>query len=249
MSKLSVLIVINNEEKQIKECIDSVNFADEIVVILDKCSDNSEKIVKKYTSKLYKGSWNIEGERRNYGIKKCKGPWILEVDADERVSIELQKEIIKTINLSSADWHQIQVKNYLGKRIIKNGWGAYFGKSAYAGLFRNKIKKWGNQRVHPKIKLFGKQGKTLENKLDHFYCKNISDLFNKLNSYSNSRAIDLKNSNHNETLIRNIRRLFSRFWKCFYLRKGYKEKRIGFTIAIVAAIYPLLSFLKYRKSK
>ena len=58
-----------------------------------------------------------------------------------------------------------------------------------------------------------------------------------------------KNSNHNETLLRNIRRLFSRFWKCFFLRKGYKEKRIGFTIALVAAIYPLLSFLKYRKLK
>ena len=111
------------------------------------------------------------------------------------------------------------------------------------------MKKWGNQRVHPKIDLFGVQGNTLVNKLDHFYCKNIADLFVKLNSYSNSRAVDLENSNHNETLLRNIRRLISRFWKCFFLRKGYKEKRIGFTIALVAAIYPLLSFLKYRKSK
>ena len=249
MSLLSVLIVINNEEKQIEACLETVNFANEIVVILDKCNDNSEKIAKKYTSKLYKGNWNIEGDRRNYGIKKCKGPWVLEIDADERVSMELKKEIIETITRSSADWHQIQVKNYLGKRVVKYGWGAYFGKSAYAGLFKNKMKKWGNQRVHPKIDLFGVQGNTLVNKLDHFYCKNIADLFVKLNSYSNSRAIDLEKSNHNETLLRNIRRLFSRFWKCFFLRKGYKEKRIGFTIALVAAIYPLLSFLKYRKLK
>ena len=206
--KISALVIAHNEENKLASCLKKLVYADELVVVLDKTNDKSDIIAKKFGAKVYKGSWNIEGERRNYGIKKCKGPWILEVDADERVSIELQKEIIKTINLSSADWHQIQVKNYLGKRIIKNGWGAYFGKSAYAGLFRNKIKKWGNQRVHPKIKLFGKQGKTLENKLDHFYCKNISDLFNKLNSYSNSRAIDLKNSNHNETLIRNIRRLF-----------------------------------------
>ena len=249
MSLLSVLIVINNEEKQIEACLETVAFANEIVVILDKCNDNSEKIAKKYTSKLYKGNWNIEGDRRNYGIKKCKGPWVLEIDADERVSMELKKEIIETITRSSADWHQIQVKNYLGERIVKYGWGAYFGKSAYSGLFKNKMKKWGNQRVHPKIDLFGVQGNTLVNKLDHFYCKNIADLFVKLNSYSNSRAVDLKNSNHNETLLRNIRRLFSRFWKCFFLRKGYKEKRIGFTIALVAAIYPLLSFLKYRKLK
>ena len=50
----------------------------------------------------------------------------------------------------------------------------------------------------------------------------------KLNSYSNAKAIDLRNTNQNETLNRNIRRIFSRFWKCFFLRKGYKEKEIGF---------------------
>ena len=109
------------------------------------------------------------------------------------------------------------------------------------------MKIWGKQRVHPKIKMLGNQGRTLENKLDHYYCKNIYDLFKKLNSYSNAKAIDLRNTNQNETLNRNIRRIFSRFWKCFFLRKGYKEKEIGFTIALVAAIYPLLSFLKYKK--
>ncbi len=247
MIELSVLIVIRNEERQIEECLKTISFADEIVVILDKCNDGSEKIVKKYTSSFYKGDWNIEGDRRNFGINKCKGKWILEIDADERVSKKLKKEIKKIIQISSFDWHQIQVKNYLGKKIINYGWGAYFGKSAYAGLFKNKMKIWGKQRVHPKIKMLGNQGRTLENKLDHYYCKNIYDLFKKLNSYSNAKAIDLRNTNQNETLNRNIRRIFSRFWKCFFLRKGYKEKEIGFTIALVAAIYPLLSFLKYKK--
>ena len=68
MTTLSVLIVIKNEEKQIEECLSSVNFADEIIVILDKCTDNSERIVKRFTKNIYIGNWNLEGERRNFGL-------------------------------------------------------------------------------------------------------------------------------------------------------------------------------------
>ncbi len=246
MNKLSVLIIVNNEEKQLESCLKTINFADEIIVILDKCNDNSSKIAKKYTKKIFSGRWNIEGDRRNFGLKKCKNQWILEVDADERVSIKLKNEILKTVKESRYDWHLIKVKNFLGKEVINYGWGAYFGKSSYAGLFRNNIKKWGRQRVHPKILMNGKKGPDLKNQLDHFYCKSISDLISKLDSYSTARAMDLKESKNRESLLINIRRLFSRFWKCFVLRKGYKEKKVGFIIALVASLYPLISYLKYK---
>ena len=246
MTTLSVLIVIKNEQKQIEECLKSVNFAHEIIVILDKCTDNSEKIVRKYTKKIFKGDWELEGERRNFGLSKCSKSWILEIDADERVTDALEHEIKQVIKFSKNDWHKIKVNNYLGNNIVNNGWGAYFGKSAYSGLFRKNKKIWIEQRVHPEIKLFGREGKTLKNKIDHFYCKNIHDLFVKLDSYSTARALDLSNTKNRETLIKNIKRIFSRFWKCFFLRKGYKEKEVGFTIAIVAAIYPLISYLKYK---
>ena len=247
MKRLSVLIVINNEEKQIEECLKSVKFADEIVVILDRCTDNSEKIVKKYTRKFFCGKWNIEGKRRNFGISKCSEEWILEIDADERVPKKLSKEILETINSSDSDWHTIPVKNFLGKKEIVYGWGAYFGKSSYSGLFKTNKKVWGNQRVHPKIKLVGKEGKKLKNKLHHFYCKSVFDLFVKLDSYSSAKALDLVNYKKSESLNKNVRRIFSRFWKCFFLRKGYKEKHIGFLIALVASLYPIFSYLKYKE--
>ncbi len=249
MKKLSVLIVIHNEESQIEDCLKTVKFADEIIVILDNCTDNSIKIVKKYTKTYYSGNWKIEGERRNFGISKCTKDWILEIDADERIPIKLKNEINKIIQTSQCDWHKIQVNNYLGTKLINYGWGAYFGKSAYAGLFRKNKKFWGNQRVHPKIDLYGVEGKILTNKLTHFYCKNTSDLFLKLDNYSSARANDLKFSKSNESLSRNIRRIFSRFWKCYFLRKGYKEKEVGFLIAIVAALYPILSYLKYKEKR
>ncbi len=245
MNNLSVLIIIKNEEIQIESCLKSVNFADEIIVILDKCTDGSERIVRRFTKKYFSGNWNLEGERRNFGINKCTKKWILEIDADERVSDDLKAEIISVIKSSKSDWHKIKVNNYLGKEIINYGWGAYFGKSAYAGLFRNGMKIWGNQRVHPKIILSGSEGSTLQKKLDHYYCKNISDLFVKLDSYSSAKALDLQSSGQRETLIKNVKRIFSRFWKSFFLRKGYREKEVGFVIALVASIYPLISYLKY----
>ena len=127
MTKLSVLIVIKNEEKQIEECLKTIKFADEIIVILDKCTDNSEKIVKRYTKKIFSGNWKLEGERRNFGLDKCSKSWILEIDADERVPNALRKEIKQIIKYSKKDWHKIN-NNYIGNNIIKNGWGAYFWK-------------------------------------------------------------------------------------------------------------------------
>ena len=73
MIELSVLIVIRNEERQIEECLKTISFADEIVVILDKCNDGSEKIVKKYTSNFYKGDWNIEGDKKKFWYKQMQG--------------------------------------------------------------------------------------------------------------------------------------------------------------------------------
>ena len=71
-------------------------------------------------------------------------------------------------------------------------------------------------------------------------------MFQKLDSYSSARAQDLYDSESNETILKNIRRIFSRFWKCFILRKGYKEKQMGLMIGFMASLYPLLSFIKFR---
>ena len=72
--------------------------------------------------------------------------------------------------------------------------------------------------------MLGNKGSRLKNKIDHYYCKSIFDLFNKLDSYSEARAKDLESNKNKETLLINIRRIFSRFWKSYFLRKGYKEK-------------------------
>ena len=79
---LSCLIIARNEEKKLEKCLANLIFSDEIVVVLDRSIDNSKEISTKFTHSVFKGHWEFEGDRRNFGISKCSMKWILEVDAD-----------------------------------------------------------------------------------------------------------------------------------------------------------------------
>ena len=113
---LSALVIARNEEKNISECLNSLKFADEIVVILDRSTDKTEKISKNYTKKIFSGSWSQEGDRRNFGIKKCKHEWILEVDADEIIPIKLAAEIKASILQKEFDFFYIRPNTILATR-------------------------------------------------------------------------------------------------------------------------------------
>ncbi|MEO5372992.1 MAG: glycosyltransferase family 2 protein [Alphaproteobacteria bacterium] len=241
---LSAVISVRNEERQLAECLERLRFADELVVLLDKCTDGSRAIAERFTDRLVEGAWDIEGDRRNAGIAACRGRWILEIDADERVDDELAAEILQVVATSTDDIHEIPVDNYIGGRLVRYGWGASFGKAAYAGLFRRGAKEWGRQRVHPSVVFTGRRGRRLSHRLRHYVDRNISDMIRRLDNYSTARAKDLRDSGNPGNLANNLRRVVSRFIKCYVGRKGYREGGHGLLIALCAALYPLLSYLK-----
>ena len=242
--RLSAVISVYNEERQLADCLATLDFADEIVVLLDKCTDGSEDIARETTDRIVPGNWPTEGQRRNAGIEACSGDWIFEIDADERVPAKLAEEIRRTIETTSDDWHEILVDNYIGDRLVRWGWGASYGKAAYPGLFRKGVKVWGRQRVHPALQWSGRKGPMLKERIDHQVDRGISDMIRRLDSYSTARARDLRDSGEIGTMPQNLRRLFSRFLKCYVSRKGYREGGYGLLIAIFAGLYPLLSHLK-----
>lgn len=244
--RLSALVVARNEEAQLHDCLGGLGFADEIVVVLDRCEDRSAAIARDFTDRVIEGAWEREGPRRNAGIAACRGEWILEIDADERVGPELSAEIHAVVAGSSAAWHLIPVDNYVGERLVRWGWGASFGRSAYAGLFRNGTKSWGDQRVHPAVALSGSPGRMLQARLVHHVDRNISDMLRRLDRYTSLRAQDLRESGDIGSFANNLRRIVSRFWKCYIGRRGYREGAWGFLIALCAALYPILSYLKAR---
>src|SRR5439155_2520955 len=94
---LSALVVVHDEECQLAECLACLGFADEIVVVLDRCRDRSRDIAVGFAARLVEGAWEREGPRRHAGIEACRGEWIFEVDADERVTPELAAEIRQVV--------------------------------------------------------------------------------------------------------------------------------------------------------
>ena len=215
--------------------------------MLDKCTDGSKAIAEKFTTQIFEGSFAKEGARRNTAIAECRGEWVFEVDADERVPDALGVEIVDTIKTTTFDWHEILVDNYIGGKLVRWGWGASYGKAAYPGLFRRGVKVWGDQRVHPSLVWSGTRGKgpMLKNRLDHYVDRDIADMVRRLDSYSTAKAKDLREAGETwGSTLSNIRRLFSRFIKCYVGRKGYREGGYGLLIALFAGLYPLLSHLK-----
>jgi glycosyltransferase involved in cell wall biosynthesis len=215
-------------------------------VVLDSCTDKSKEIAAGFTDRLIEGSWELEGERRNTGIDACRGAWIFEVDADERIPPELADEVRFAIGSHGMDYFEVPVDNYIGERLVRYGWGASFGRGAHMALFRKGTKRWGNERVHPSLTFEGSKGQRLECGIIHYMDRNISGLIRKLDSYSTARAADLRASGDIGSLGHNIRRIFSRFYKCYVARRGYREGAYGFLIAMLAGLYPILSYLKAR---
>lgn len=244
--RLSALVVAHNEEAQIAACLDTLRFADEIVVVLDKCTDRTREIAARYTDKLLEGSWDIEGERRNLGIAACTGDWILEVDADERVQPDLCREILRVIETAPKPaYFLVPYDNYVGSRLVRYGWGASWGVSATVRLFSKGAKSWGMTKIHPPVTLTG-QKLWLKTPMVHYVDRDISDMIKRLDRYTTARAADLRASGDIGTFPDNLRRIFSRFLKCYIGRKGYKEGQLGFLIALFAGLFPILSWYKAR---
>ncbi len=243
--RLSALVVARNEEDRLEACLACLDFADERVVVLDRCTDGSASIAHKMADVVLEGEWPIEGDRRNAGLDACSGDWILEVDADESVSAELGQEIRSEIAQADSGYFLIPFLNYIGDRCVRYGWGASWGVSAAPRLSSRGAKRWGRQRIHPALELHGPK-RRLSNPIKHQVDRDISDMIRRLDSYTTARAADLRESGNIGSFPNNLRRFFSRFFKCYVARKGYKEGSYGFLIALFAGLFPLISHLKAR---
>jgi glycosyltransferase involved in cell wall biosynthesis len=246
---LSALVVAHNEEARLASCLSCLTFCDEIVVVLDRCTDGSRAIASQFTDRLIEGAWEREGPRRHAGIDACQGPWILEIDADEHVTPAMADEIVALLKNPTADRYLVPVDNYIGPRLVRNGWGASFGIRNKWSLFKKGAKQWHHQRVHPQVTYQGVAGPRLSHGINHFVDDNISDMIQRLNRYTTAKALDMRDDPHWTRLWPNIRRLFSRFFQCYVRRKGYKEGVYGLCIALCAGLFPLLSYIKYQELK
>jgi glycosyltransferase involved in cell wall biosynthesis len=245
--RLSALVVVRNEAARLPDCLASLGFADELLVVLDRSTDASAEIARAHGARVLEGAWELEGGRRNAGIAACTGDWVLEVDADERVPPELGAELRTVATVSPHAFHRVRIDNYVGDRLILHGWGGSFGTTLKPILFRRGAKHWRAQRVHPDLDWTGTEGERLTTHgIRHEVDRDISDMLRRLDRYSSAKAADLLAEGQIGSLSGNLRRFVSRTLKCFVARKGYREGGWGLLIALCAGLFPLLAHLKAR---
>jgi glycosyltransferase involved in cell wall biosynthesis len=246
--RLSVLVVARNEQESLPACLDSAAFADEVVVVLDRSTDGSRDVAQTKGAKVFEGAWPNEGDRRNFAIAQCTGEWILELDADERISDELRRELEVVLTAAPPGYFEIPFHNYFCGVWVKQGWGAYNGVSAKSCLFSQGAKHWGDGEVHPTITLKG-QKNFLTGHIDHYVDQSIEAMIQRLNWYSSGAAKNAQMHGKYPSLFTTIRRVFSRFARVYWFRNGYTEGWRGFALAMFSGLYPLLTYIKIQDIK
>jgi glycosyltransferase involved in cell wall biosynthesis len=229
---LSVIIITKNEAASIDACLKSILWADEIIVVDSASHDDTVSICKKYGAKVFQNDWRGFGKQKNYALSKVTGDWVLSVDADERVTPLLEKEIKTSIASSNTiiAWEFPRLSSLCGKYIHHCGWRP----DRVTRLFKNGNAIFSDDIVHEKLIVNGKVGR-LKNHLLHESIESIDDLLAKMNQYTSAGALMLKEQNQNTSLTKAVLKAFWAFLRCYVLRAGFLDGREGFIISVSMA--------------
>ena len=239
---LSVVVITKNEEKNIGECLESVyGWADEIVIVDDESADRTVEIAKKYTDKIYHRKMDVEGKHRNWAYDQASNEWILSLDADERVTLELREEIAGVISQSVHSLYTIPRRNYIGNTWLCHG-GQY--PSAQLRLFRKDCFRYEETYVHPRVFAKGTTGH-LKNDIIHYSYRDFAHFLQKLNGQTTLEARKWIDDGRKMSLFKVWRKGVSRFIKGYFMKKGYKDGFVGFMSAYMSALYQIITYAKY----
>ncbi len=254
-AKVSVVIITKNEEERIKDCIKSVlGWADEVIVVDDESQDKTVDIAKSLGVKVFVRKMDIEGKHRNWAYAQAENDWIFSLDADERVTEELKKEITEVLKTNpKVNAFAIPRKNFIGDYWIR--WGGLY-PSAQIKLFRKDKFRWEEVEVHPRAILEGGCG-VLKSALLHYTYKDWEDYLAKLNRQTTLEAIkwfrlsfkNPKKARYKMNLLHALWRTLDRFVRTFIAKKGYRDGFIGFMVAYFSSLYQLVSYAKYVELK
>jgi glycosyltransferase involved in cell wall biosynthesis len=241
MTRLSVILITYNEEDNIQNCLDSVKWADEIVIVDSKSTDNTVKIAKKYTKNVFIKDWIGYSENKNLALEKCTGDWVLWIDADERVMPDLAKEI-KSIIDSNPPEHGFEMARrayFLGKWIKRCGW--------YPGyvlrLFKKEHARFSDSKVHEGIELNGDKGR-LNYDLLHFTDKDLDHYLWKFNRYTSYAAQELAENGRSGGIAAILFRPFFAFIKMYFFKQGFLDGVEGLMLCLLSSGYVAMKYAK-----
>jgi glycosyltransferase involved in cell wall biosynthesis len=241
--QISAVIIAKNEEKMLEGCLATLSFADEIVVIDTGSTDKTVQIAKKAKARVvsYVTGKNFS-DWRNKGKSEARGTWIFYIDADERVSAKLKKEILDTVNGNETDsWYVIPRSNKIfGKEFRHGGWWPDYVKRLYK---KEALTKWTGI-LHEEPVTTGTMG-YLKNPLTHIKHETVFEMMEKTNQWSDYEAKLMFEANHPPmTVLRFFSAMGREFWYRMVIKLGFLDGRQGVSMAMYQVYSRFVSYAK-----
>lgn len=251
--KISGVVLTRNEEKNIEECLKSLNWCSEIIVVDDYSTDKTRELAKSRGAVVHKRRLEDDfAAQRNFGLQKATNQWVLFVDADEIVSPSLSNEIVRRVKRGGFTGFRIpRQETFINKKMHCADkpiydWSLGFNKLLRLG--QKNAGKW-KKKVHEVWEISGKIGE-MDNCLIHYSFPNITTALKKINQYSTIRANELHKQGGKPGLIEIIFYPIGKFLKNFFWQGGYKDKTAGFIYCLLIAFQSYLTRSKlWYKSK
>lgn len=238
---ISAIILTKNEEQNIKRCLESVKWCDEIIIVDDKSSDKTLEIAKKYKTTIYTNSLNNDfSAQRNFGLSKVKNEWVLFVDADEVISDALAYEIsnaivLKDQNLRNFNGFYIKRSDFIWGRILK------YGEAGNIKLLRLGEKGSGIWvgKTHEKWEVEGLIGKLI-NPILHLPHQTLDEFLKEVNFYTDIRAEELKDKNAKVFFWSILLYPLGKFIVNYIFKRGFMDGIQGLVFAIIMSGHSFL---------
>lgn len=238
----SVVILTRNEEVRIARCLDSVRWADEIVVVDGLSTDRTVEICRQFGARVisheFGGSF---AEERNLGMQHATGEWVLQIDADDVVTPAF-RTVVGAL-LQSGPRHtayKFRRKSYLMGRFMRyGGWYHYLPNL----VRRDAVRYVGD--VHERPVITGAIG-VLDAEIEHYPCDDLATFISRHNRYTSLQARELSRQPLSRVALlqRLVHRPWKTFWKCYVKKQGYREGAHGLLFAYVYAWFELLKWAK-----
>jgi glycosyltransferase involved in cell wall biosynthesis len=241
MLPVSVVIVTQNEEKNIRGALQSIKDAAEIIVIDAFSTDKTVEICREYTDEIYRKEWQGYAKQKQTGIEHAKSKWVFILDSDERFTDSLWEEIgdIVSHNEKHSGYYVPRKNFFLGKWIRHGGWWPDYTLRLFLkgkGIMQDRS-------VHEKVIVQGAAG-YLSNHLEHYTYRTVSDYIKKMDAYSTLSAKELIEKGMRPGAIKLAAHPLFTFFKMFFFRLGFMDGIYGLTLAVLYSYYTFLKYLK-----
>ncbi len=226
--RTSVIVITRDEAHTIDDCLESVHWADEIIVLDSGSGDATVEICRRYTDKVYQTDWPGFGAQKNRALKQASGDWVLSLDADERVTPALAGEIRSRLPQTRADGFVIPFRSsYLGRFMRHGDWRG----ECHLRLFRRTAGRFTNDRLHERLIVDG-EIETLRHAIEHHSFDSLEEVLDKVNRYSTAGAeLKLAQGQHS-SLAKALSHAVWTFFRDYLLKAGFLDGREGFLLAV-----------------